>query len=98
LLTTLSVAAFPCWSYSRRWGYVPTATTAILLFFVALITVGGKQASSVPAQTRIIAPPPATAAPKPSGYILDSSRQPSALRRNVEISVAATPAEPSAFP
>ena len=92
LLATLSVAAFPCWSYSQRWGYVPTGTTAILLFFVALIAVGGKQASSAPAETRIATAPPAASAPKPAGYIIDSSRQPIPLRRNVEtISVEATP-------
>ena len=57
LLATLSVAAFPCWSYSQRWGYVPTGITAILLFFVALVAVGGKPASSTPSETRIATPP-----------------------------------------
>jgi hypothetical protein len=103
LLATLSVAAFPCWSYSRRWGFVPTGTAAILLFFVALVAVGGKQASSAPSGTRIADAPSAAAsaaapAPKPAGYVLDSSRQPIPLRRNVEtVWIDATPAEQTAF-
>jgi hypothetical protein len=98
LLATLSVAAFPCWSYSRRWGYVPTGTTAILLFFVALVAVGGKQASSASSDTRIAAAPPSPPASKPTGYILDSSRRPIPLRRNVEtISVDGMPAEQTAL-
>lgn len=79
-LAMLSVASFPCWSYSKRWGYVPCTTTAIILFFVAMIAVGGKPAAG---ETRVATVPPsspaipASPAPAPThGYIIDSSRQP----------------------
>ncbi|MBV8393783.1 MAG: DUF3309 domain-containing protein [Alphaproteobacteria bacterium] len=76
LLLAASIASLPFWSYSRDWGFVPSATATILLFFAALLAVGGKPAQSETVQTAE-APAPA----KPSGYILDSSRQPIPLQR-----------------
>jgi len=57
LLATVGVASFPCWGYSRGWGYLPAATTAILLFGVALLAVGGKPAAKEPNEARIAASP-----------------------------------------
>ena len=45
VLAALGVAVFPCWHHSARWGYVPSATIGILLFFVALLAAGGKSNS-----------------------------------------------------
>ena len=42
LLAIVSVAAFPCWSYSARWGHVPSTIAGALLLCVALVAVGGK--------------------------------------------------------
>ena len=44
LLALISVAAFPCWPYSARWGHVPSAIAGALLFCVAMVAVGGKSA------------------------------------------------------
>jgi len=44
LLALISVATFPCWSYSARWGYVPSTIAGALLFCVAMVVVGGKSA------------------------------------------------------
>lgn len=44
LLALISVAAFPCWPYSARWSYVPSAIAGVLLFCVAMVAVGGKSA------------------------------------------------------
>ena len=41
LLALVSVATFPCWSYSAGWGYVPSAVAGTLLICVAMIAVGG---------------------------------------------------------
>ena len=43
-LALISVATFPCWSYSARWGHVPSAIAGALLFCVAMVVVGGKSA------------------------------------------------------
>src|SRR5947208_3071363 len=42
VLAVVSVAAFPCWSYSARWGYLPSTIAGTLLFCVAMIVVGAK--------------------------------------------------------
>jgi hypothetical protein len=44
LLALISVATFPCWSYSAGWGHVPSAIAGTLLFCVAMVAVGGKSA------------------------------------------------------
>jgi hypothetical protein len=43
-LAVVSVATFPCWSYSAQWGYGPSAVAGTLLLCVAMIVVGGKSA------------------------------------------------------
>jgi hypothetical protein len=41
LLVALFVAIVPVWSYSRRWGYSPTALALlVLLGFLALTYIG----------------------------------------------------------
>ena len=45
ILAALGVAVFPCWRYSARWGYGPSATIGLLLFFAGLLAVGGKSSS-----------------------------------------------------
>lgn len=44
VLAILSVAAFPCWSYSARWGYAPSVIVGTLLFCVAMVVVSSKYA------------------------------------------------------
>jgi hypothetical protein len=44
LLAVLSVATFPCWSHSARWGYAPSVITAALLLWVATVVVGSRYA------------------------------------------------------
>jgi hypothetical protein len=89
-LAVVSVASFPCWSYSKRWGYVPCAAAGILLFFVAMIAAGGKSAAGDEVGTRIAPAPPAAAAVVPSPrYILDASKAPIPLLRRP----AETPAQ-----
>lgn len=44
VLAVLSVAAFPCWAHSARWGYGPTVIVGILLLCVAMAVVSGKYA------------------------------------------------------
>jgi len=91
LLATVSVASFPCWRHSRRWGYVPCASTAILLFFVALAAVGGKPATGNARMATAPASAPASST-VPHDYILDSSRQPIPLPRHAlePVNVAAS--------
>lgn len=33
----LAIAAFPRWSYSRQWGYLPTAGLALIALLVLLL-------------------------------------------------------------
>ena len=42
LLAVTGAAVFPCWRYSRRWGYVPSAVVGALLLSVALAAIGGR--------------------------------------------------------
>jgi len=44
VLAVLSVATFPCWSYSARWGYTPSVTAGTLLFCIAMVVVSSKYA------------------------------------------------------
>ncbi|MBX9944336.1 MAG: DUF3309 family protein [Reyranella sp.] len=46
LLTAAGVAAFPCWRYSARWTYGPSATAGVLLFMVGLAATGGRTGTS----------------------------------------------------
>jgi hypothetical protein len=48
MLAVVSVAAFPCWPYSERWGYRPSIAAGVLLVFVALLAAGGRQPRTVP--------------------------------------------------
>ncbi|HTE37776.1 MAG TPA: DUF3309 family protein [Reyranella sp.] len=47
LLALISVATFPCWSYSARWGHVPSTIAGGLLLCVAMVVVGSKYAPKV---------------------------------------------------
>jgi hypothetical protein len=42
LLAITGTAVFPCWRYSRRWGYVPSAVVGALLLSVALAAIAGR--------------------------------------------------------
>jgi hypothetical protein len=44
LLAAIAVAAFPCWSHSARWGYVPSIIAGALLLCVATLVIGSKSA------------------------------------------------------
>jgi Protein of unknown function (DUF3309) len=60
LLAVVSVAAFPCWSYSARWGYAPSVIAGGLLFCVAMIVVSGKSApkAAEPDIAAVVVPAP----------------------------------------
>lgn len=63
LLALLSVASFPCWSYSARWGHLPSAIAGALLVFVAMVAVGAKSTSkSAEPLNEVAAAPPVTSA------------------------------------
>lgn len=47
LLASISVATFPCWSYSARWGYGPSALAGGLLLCVAVAAVGARSAPKI---------------------------------------------------
>ena len=59
-LATASVAVFPRWSYSQRWGYAPSTIVAILLVTVAAVAASGRPASSTDLRITRAAPAPAT--------------------------------------
>jgi hypothetical protein len=42
-LAMIAIASFPCWSYSRRFGYGPSLSAGALLVVVALVAVSHKQ-------------------------------------------------------
>jgi hypothetical protein len=44
VLAVLSVATFPCWSYSARWNYTPSVIAGGLLFCIAMVVVSSKYA------------------------------------------------------
>lgn len=61
LLALISVATFPCWSYSARWGHVPSAIAGTLLFCVAILVIGGKSAPKAPeSDLEVASAPPVT--------------------------------------
>ena len=42
LLALVAIASFPCWPYSRRFGYGPSTSAGVLLVLVALLAVTHK--------------------------------------------------------
>jgi hypothetical protein len=42
LLVLIAIASFPCWPYSRRFGYGPSTSAGVLLVVVALMAVNHK--------------------------------------------------------
>ncbi len=56
-LSIAGIAAFPCWHYSARWGFATSTVAGVLLFFVSLLIVGGKVATSEALAHRLVAPP-----------------------------------------
>lgn len=58
LLSIAGIVAFPCWRHSARWGHVPSAVAGVLLLFVSLLIVGGKQATSDALAQRLGLQPP----------------------------------------
>jgi Protein of unknown function (DUF3309) len=42
LLALVAIASFPCWPYSRRFGYAPSTSAGVLLVLVALLAVNHK--------------------------------------------------------
>lgn len=61
VLATASVAVFPRWTYSQRWGYAPSTIVAILLVTVAAVAATGRPASST--DLRITRAPPVPTTP-----------------------------------
>ena len=47
VLAVLSIASFPCWSYSEGWGYSPSMIVGGLLLCVAMVVVGSKYAPKI---------------------------------------------------
>jgi hypothetical protein len=82
MLAVASVASFPCWSYSERWGYRPSLAAAILLVFVALAAAGSRESRVVPTKADIAALP--SAAPSPRSDKHDTSRKVLFLPRDLE--------------
>ncbi len=86
MLATVSVASFPCWTYSGRWGFLPCTASGIALFFVAMIAVGGRPNTGEATETRAANAALSTlpaAVPTPTrGFTVDSSRQPIPLPRH----------------
>ena len=39
ILALVAIASFPCWPYSQRFGYGPSASAGVLLVLVALLAV-----------------------------------------------------------
>jgi hypothetical protein len=63
LLAFVGVAAFPCWSYSARWGYVPSAIAGVLLLCAAVIAVGGRSGQkAAEADVEVASAPPVASA------------------------------------
>lgn len=60
VLATASIAVFPRWRYSQRWGYAPSTIAAILLVTVAAVAASGRPASSTDLRITRAAPSPAT--------------------------------------
>lgn len=61
LLVFVSVATFPCWSYSARWGHLPSAIAGALLICVALVAVGGRSApKAAEPDLKVASAPPVT--------------------------------------
>lgn len=42
LLALVAIASFPCWPYSRAFGYAPSTSAAVLLVLMALLAVTHK--------------------------------------------------------
>ena len=42
ILALVAIASFPCWPYSRRFGYAPSTSAGVLLLLVALLAVSHK--------------------------------------------------------
>jgi hypothetical protein len=77
LLATVSVAAYPRWRHSRRWGFAPCAVAGSLLVVVAVAAAVGRPAGHDPVRTAsepAVAPAPA---PAGSNYrdALESARE-----------------------
>ncbi|HSH99563.1 MAG TPA: DUF3309 family protein [Reyranella sp.] len=47
LLAMISVAAYPCWSYNRHWGYTPSVTTGALLLVLAMMAIANRPTPKV---------------------------------------------------
>ena len=41
-LALIAIASFPCWPYSRRFGYGPSTSAGVLLVVVALMAINHK--------------------------------------------------------
>lgn len=46
LLSIVGVAVFPCWRYSARWSYAPSAVAAMFLVGISVISISSKAATS----------------------------------------------------
>jgi len=45
-LSIVGIAVFPCWPYSARWSYWPSAIAGLLLVVVSVLSIGGKANTS----------------------------------------------------
>ena len=57
VLSIAGVVVFPCWRYSARWGYGPSAIAGLLLIAVAIASLGGKAGTADALAARIGAAP-----------------------------------------
>jgi hypothetical protein len=69
-LALASIATFPCWPYSERWGYKPSIATGILLILVAVVAVAGRLPRPMPSQTSVAVAPLNTGERDPSRKVI----------------------------
>jgi hypothetical protein len=62
-LALIAIASFPCWPYSRRFGYGPSTSAGVLLVVVALMAINHKS-DLIKSDLIVVAGP--TAHPGPS--------------------------------
>jgi hypothetical protein len=55
ILSLVGIAVFPCWPYSQRWSYWPSAIACLLLVVVSILSIGGKASISDALTARIAA-------------------------------------------
>ena len=66
LLAAASIAVFPRWRYSQRWGYVPCVAAGLLLVTVAVAAAYGRPVNATDIRITRVRPAPTTALHNPT--------------------------------